>query len=151
MEEIRNYDIDQFASLLDKELESIEDLQLLILKGHIVTEFSINCYLEKISKNENDNFFKENYSYKLKLKLLSSFGEGLRSDPDMIKVLDLLNKVRNSIAHSLNINQQLLDELVTSIRNYILSESDRKEYQTQRDVISHAIGFLGAFYFLGSK
>jgi len=115
MEEIKKYSTEQFVIFSTNELQQINDIQLLILKGHILVEYSLNCYLESISINKNSDFFKKdkmNFSTKLKvLKHFTVFGR----DADIVAELVMLNSIRNEIAHSLNYNENLLKKLFAEI------------------------------------
>ncbi|PQJ73626.1 hypothetical protein [Polaribacter butkevichii] len=117
MEKIRNYSEDEYGLFIMSELTKIEDIELTILKGHIFTEFTLNCYLESISTNNDSNFFKENFSYSAKTKLLRLFGELNTNKGELIiKSLNVLNKLRNTIAHSLDVNEQLIVEFLAILR-----------------------------------
>ena len=74
MEQIRNYNLEEFEELLLNHFKNIYDLELLILKGHIITEFTIN-YLENLSNNLDANFFKERYNHSLKIGMIEHFGK----------------------------------------------------------------------------
>jgi hypothetical protein len=135
MEEVRNFTNTEFSDFISEELLKITDLELMILKGHILTEFALNCYLEAISMNNSSNFFKENFSYSIKLKLFSHFGDFSEKGKLLIKAFGNLNTLRNTIAHSLTVNEQLLIEFISSTRKIGISVElldkvkDNKMYQ----------------------
>ena len=116
MQEIKKYSTEEFVNFSTGELNEISDVQLLILKGHILVEYCLNCYLESVSTSENSDFFKKdkmNFSTKLKvLKHFTTFG----SDADIIEELIMLNSIRNEIAHSLSYNENLLKKLFAEIK-----------------------------------
>jgi hypothetical protein len=113
MEKVRSFTNIEFNDFVSDELLKITDLELIILKGHILTEFALNCYLESISRNDSSDFFKENFSYSIKLKLFSHFGDNSEKGQLLIKAFGTLNKLRNTIAHSLTINEQLIVEFIS--------------------------------------
>lgn len=108
MKELRSYSMEQFDEFCSSELSGITDIQLLILKGHIIVEYTLNCYLEAISKSDDTDFFHENFSFIDKIKILKHFGELGDKNENLIKELTLLNKLRNEIAHSLKFNRKHL-------------------------------------------
>ncbi|MBE7635118.1 hypothetical protein F7642_12365 [Tenacibaculum finnmarkense genomovar ulcerans] len=115
MEKVRDFNEDEFGYFLTEELSQLRDVTLVLLKGHLFTEFAINCYLESLSKAEKSNFFKENFTYATKLKMLVHFGNFKKEDKLILESIKLLNKLRNGIAHSLNVNEQLIQEFFTSL------------------------------------
>lgn len=115
MEEIRKYSLSQFKEFLHKELSSISDMQLLILKGHILVEYTLNCFLEAISKSDDPNFFKENFSFAHKIQIVKHFGPLLHGNAVLVKELTLLNRLRNNIAHSLSYDEKHLVELFAEL------------------------------------
>ncbi|WP_299108617.1 hypothetical protein [uncultured Tenacibaculum sp.] len=115
MEQIRDYNLETFKAFLLDNLKNIYDLELLVLKGHIITEFTINCYLENLSNISEANFFKGGYNHSLKIGMIEHFGKFGDRNSGMVKSLRLLNKIRNGIAHTLIINEQLIQEYINSV------------------------------------
>jgi hypothetical protein len=105
----------QFYAFLQKEIGGISDVQLLILKGHIITEYALNCYLEAISSWKTSDFFKENLSFAVKVKIAKHFGRLGSKDDNLIHELELLNSLRNDMAHSLEYDRKTLDDLFEQI------------------------------------
>lgn len=143
MEQIRDYSLQEFEDLILKHFNKIYDLELLILKGHILTEFTINCYLETLSKNDEPNFFKENFTYEAKTKLLSHFADKEDNNSDLFRALKMLNNIRNGIAHSLIINDQILIEYLTLVNKLTgYDKSFKNEHYDIRLRFSMATGYL---------
>jgi hypothetical protein len=115
MEKVRDFSEDEFGYFLIGELSQIKDVTLVLLKGHLFTEFAINCYLESLSQMEKSNFFKENFTYAIKIKMLAHFGNIESEEILILESIRLLNKLRNGIAHSLNVNDQLIQEFFTTL------------------------------------
>lgn len=147
--QIREYNYQEFENFILSELEEISDFELVILKGHIITEFTLNCYLEILSNNSDADFFKENFSFDSKIKILSHFGDVNEEDEPLLKALKLLNKVRNGIAHTLDINIQLVKEFLAFIE---MHSADEKLFERGDQFIKHnflaAIGYLSGYLFL---
>jgi len=149
MEKIRNYTEDEFGFFLISELTKLKDIELTILKGHILTEFAINCYLESISENKQSDFFKENFNYSSKVKLLLHFGN--YSGPGgeyVIKSLEILNKLRNTIAHSLTINHHLIKEFLVMLKKISPSKGNfSNESMPEQNRLESGIAFLCGMIF----
>ena len=146
MDEIRNYSMNQFNEFTIKELAGITDIQLLILKGHIIVEYTLNCYLESISKSEDPDFFTETFSFANKVKIAKHFGQ-LGDDENLIKELTLLNKLRNDIAHSLNYNKKHLDELFGEVRKKTKNTSFTNSPLTEIERTRYAVAFISGATF----
>jgi hypothetical protein len=56
MEKFRSMSMEQLDEFIYNEFTNIENMDLVILKGHIITEFLLNCYLESISQVDNSDF-----------------------------------------------------------------------------------------------
>ncbi|REG83351.1 hypothetical protein [Winogradskyella sediminis] len=147
---IRNLTIDEFYVFTEEQLDGISDFELLILKGHILVEYTLNCYLEAISKDKDSDFFKENLSFSIKVKIAKHFGQLGSVDDNLIKELTILNKLRNDIAHSLSYKKEHLTELFSELSKKSPSGliSDSKNSQQERfiGVISFITGAIFTAY-----
>lgn len=112
---IRNLTLDKFHEFTESQLAEINDLELLIIKGHILVEYTINCYLEAISNSTNSDFFNENFSFSNKIKIIKHFGNLGDENDNLIKELTILNRIRNDIAHSLTYKKAHLNELFSEL------------------------------------
>lgn len=138
--------MEQFSEFANKELSKIDDIQLLILKGHIVIEYALNCYLEAISKSDHSDFFKENFSFSEKIKIAKHFGQLGSRDSNLIKELLILNKVRNDIAHRLEYSNDHLNELFTEV-SVKYPKVDSSENISIKEKMIAAISFIcGAIF-----
>lgn len=103
MKDVRNFTIEEFRNFVTSQLKDINDTQLLILKGHVILEYTINCYLEAISNKENPDFFSRGFRFSDKVKLLEHFGDIITiNNHSIYDELYQLNNIRNDIAHDLN-------------------------------------------------
>lgn len=107
--------MEEFGDFVAKKLLGITDMSLLILKGHVIVEYTLNCYLESISKSSSPDFFKENFSFANKTKIAKHFGNLGSLEQTLNEELVLLNKLRNSIAHTLDYNEKHLEELFVAL------------------------------------
>ena len=151
MNEIRNYSIEEFIQFSTNELSSINDIQLLILKGHVLVEYSLNCYLEAKSINKESDFFKERFTFSTKLKIAKHFITLGSIDDDLIKEIQILNKIRNEIAHSLTYNESLLKELFSEVKKKSPEGILSKPNSTIKEKIIGSIAFINGALFGGYK
>lgn len=108
----------EFELFLNKHLNSINDLDLIIIKGHILIEYALNNYIQDLSDN-NFNLFDENFSFSHKLKLCKAFGLFSSSKNAPIENLIIqFNKIRNTIAHTLNFDDVVIKNLFINFKKY---------------------------------
>ncbi|MGP8216715.1 MAG: hypothetical protein ACLQQ4_14215 [Bacteroidia bacterium] len=144
MERIRNYTTEELFNFTSSELAGVNDIQLLILKGHIIVEYILNCYLESISYNNESDFFNENFSFVEKIKIAKYFGRSgdtITGFP-ITKELSLLNKLRNDIAHKLVYNEKHLDELLTELHKKEPNCGFNNKNLSMRVKIYRALSFI---------
>lgn len=139
--------MDEFAKFADNELDGIIDIQLLILKGHILVEYTLNCYLESISKAESSDFFAENFTFANKVKIANHFGQLGGKKENLIKELTLLNKLRNDIAHSLTYSEKHLEELFSELKKKNATDFFSLPNQTLKDKLIGALSFISGAIF----
>lgn len=99
-------DHNEIIKLFGKELLNVEDITLLILKGHIITEFCLNALI-KHCVDKTNSFKERDFTFAQKLKLAKMAG----LDNKTANYLNTLNQLRNSIAHSLAYNEDLFNTL----------------------------------------
>ncbi len=96
-------------SLLKKEIPKSRNLDLVILKCHLLIEFMMNQYITLTAKNKFE-ISKERFSFSQKLSLVHAFGFHL--DPTVLPSIELLNKLRNQVAHTLVLDRKQIDILL---------------------------------------
>ncbi len=69
-----NLDKEEFKTLIKKNIMKINNLDLIILKGHLLIEFLINKFLQPHSDDETLDISKENFQFHQKLKICKMFG-----------------------------------------------------------------------------
>ena len=139
MEKFRSMTMREFDDFLYNELNDITNIDLIILRGHIITETLLNLYLESISQVDNSDFSKENFSFEKKVKIAKHFGHLGSKDDNLINELFLLNKLRNSIAHTLTINKTYLYEFFTEL---VKKNPSIKGYTDERNKLIASIAFI---------
>lgn len=147
MEEIRNYSAKEFVRFIESELSPINDLQLIILKGHILVEYSINCYLEEISLCSKTNFFRENLRFSDKLKVLKHFTPMGGDNGDIIDEIDILNRIRNDIAHRLKYKESQIRQLFARVKKLSPEGILSNVNSSKKEKCIACIAFLGGATF----
>lgn len=151
MKEVSNLNIQEFRKFITEQLSVINNFELMILKGHILTEYTINLYIDSISNKTNPDFCDGNTSYSLKLKILENFGKSLgKPDTNFFEELNMLNKLRNDIAHKLKYNERLVQNiyLLLSKKDPLFSKNNFKDEITKFGcALAFIIGFIHEAYF----
>ena len=141
MNTLRNLKMEDYQKFVLEHLSDIPNLELLILKGHILVEYAINLYLESLSKANQSDFFKENFTFSNKLTILKHFGNLGSKDDNLYQEIHLLNKLRNDIAHKLTYNEKHLQDFFSHIGNkYPMINNDTYTLKTKK--------FIGAISFI---
>ncbi len=150
MENFRNLKMREYQKFVSDNLVGINNIELLILKGHIMVEYSMNLYLESISKAEGSDFFRENFTFSNKLAVIKHFGIIGSRDDNLYQEIFLLNKLRNDIAHSLKYNEQHLQSFFDNVsKKYGRFRSNDQESTNQKFIT--AITFVLAAIFAAYK
>ena len=134
----------EFEKIIRKNLEPIEDIELVLLKGHLVIEQLLNELLELSLEEANRlQYIRPTFYNKLEIYLAieanSIVGDGLE------KVLKDLNSLRNKLAHNLNhpgFNGLLIQWVVRAGRKKIKNPDDKA---LVRKTLISAISQIAAF------
>ncbi len=100
----------EFENLLLNELDNIEDLELLIIKGHILIEYSLNKFINDVNDG-GINIDKTSFTFHNKITISELLGLFKRVDSLKQSIIDV-NKLRNQIAHTLSYEKKLLKKLI---------------------------------------
>ncbi len=126
----------------------------MILKGHILVEYSVNCYLESLSKIHDPDFFKERFTFAEKLNIAKHFGPLGNEQDNLYQEIFLLNRLRNSIAHTLTFDSNVVRELFAELAKKNPKFNDVSAYKSDRErfvgAISFICGAVFAFYKLNT-
>lgn len=110
---------EDFGRFIYEKINVITDIQLLILKGHVLIEYSLNKFIKDCSEIDDKELDEFTFYKKIKLaKMLGLFWK-LKKDNLEKKVLDI-NRLRNQIAHDLSYDKKLIEKLI----GYYLDDSD---------------------------
>ena len=106
-----NLDAEKHIGFLYENLDKCKDVDLTIIKGHILVEHHLNRFILS-SVNSPEDFDDSKFSFAQKIQLSSMLG--LRK-ASLREELILLNKLRNEIAHKLSYTERLLDNLISLV------------------------------------
>ena len=100
---------DELEEKLKSHLPRSRNLELVILKCHLLVEFMFDQYIDLIAPTEGV-IESERFTFKQKESLVHMLG--FPCDPLFFPSIDLLNTIRNSIAHNLSIDRKKIDYLI---------------------------------------
>lgn len=140
MKTLKTEALPDYQEFITEELLKHERIEFLILQSHILLEYSINCYLESLSKTPDANFFKANFTFAQKIELLKHFGSMSKEKYPRFEELALINKLRNDIAHTLTYNDRHLKDLLRKFEATI--PIPLEALGTQLDKFRESISYL---------
>ena len=85
------------------------NLELVILKCHLLIEYMFDEFIDLMAPTEGA-IKNERFTFKQKEALVHMLG--FPGNPIFLPTVDLLNKIRNQVAHTLEINRDTIDELI---------------------------------------
>jgi len=100
---------DEIEEKLKSHLPHSRNLELVVLKCHLLIEFMFNQYIDLIAPTEGV-LESERFTFKQKESLVHMLG--FPSDPLFFPSIDLLNTIRNSVAHTMSIDRKKIDHLI---------------------------------------
>ena len=105
LERLRSEMVDKLRTHLPR----TRNLDAVVLKCHILLEFMMNQFIDLVAPREGviDD---ERFTFKEKQALLHMLG--FPPDPLLLPTLDTFNRLRNQVAHTLEFDVKLLDELI---------------------------------------
>lgn len=101
-------ELDDYYRFLNEYLFRINDIELLILKGHNLVENAMNRYIQDLAVRPEE-FYKQNLTFAEKLGIMKFLTV---IHLNIFERLTLLNKVRNQLSHNLNPDMVLVDKLL---------------------------------------
>jgi hypothetical protein len=120
---------DNFFNTYLVQLLNCRDIDNLIIKGHILTEYSLNLYIDSKSIEKMDKGSKLTYSNKVEIaQILGLF----KNNAELKRELKLLNKLRNSIAHDLNYDKDAFKQFLIGY-NKIKNKIGKGQFASLKD------------------
>jgi len=99
----------QIKDLLKNQIPNSRNLDLVILKCHLLIEFMMDSMINLFSTHKID-ITKERFSFYQKISLLHIMG--FPADPTILPSIELMNRLRNQVAHTLIIDRDMIDLLL---------------------------------------
>lgn len=135
----------KFEKLIKENLSRLEDIELVLLKGHLIIEQLITELLE-LNLSEPNRLKSINLMFAKKLDIyLAIKGNGIISKGLEIILKDL-NSLRNKLAHNLNhpdFNDLLIDWVQRASKKKIEKDTENEEFIKKQLIIS--ISYISAF------
>jgi hypothetical protein len=99
-----------FGVFLTQQLEYVRDVELLLLKGHTVIEYSLDKAIEALSFGNSKKLISSQFHFKVSICEALGLFEGHGKD-GLIEQIKKTNEIRNDIAHRLTYNEDDLKHL----------------------------------------
>ncbi len=94
-------------ALLEEHLATIDDVELLVIKGHLLLEYAINKFIDDLAVPNRRTDIRFSFAQKFHIARLFDDGWLQVIEEDIV----LFNRLRNGIAHSLHADLSILDSL----------------------------------------
>ena len=109
---------DELQNIVKRQFPRTQNLEYAILKSHLIVEYALVQYIRCFATVYVDvKDVRFTFSQKLEFAYLLGFGA---NDPTLLPTVELLNKVRNQVAHTFRLDRAAVDELNPSV-------SDRRQ------------------------
>ncbi|MCK4815181.1 hypothetical protein KA005_05375, partial [bacterium] len=99
----------KISELLKKNIPRSRNLDLVILKCHLLIEFMIDQSINLFSEHKVE-IQRERFSFYQKITLLHILG--FPPNPTILPSIELINKIRNQVAHTLSVDRDMVDTLI---------------------------------------
>ena len=122
---------------IKQHLPRSQNLELVILKCHLIVEFILDQYIDLMAPTEGV-IESERFTFKQKVALVHMLG--LHPNPTLFPSPDILNSIRNSIAHTLSLDRNKIDKLIhinsLGIESCIQNENrtDKQRVKALKDI-----------------
>jgi hypothetical protein len=109
---------DEIKKTVDEMLELVrtqfpartQNLEHAIFRGHLIVEHVLTQYIRCFASTYVDaKNLRFTFSQKLEIAYLMGFGA---NDPTLLPTVETLNRIRNQIAHTFNLDRKLVDEMI---------------------------------------
>lgn len=100
---------DRLKTKIKSNIPRSRNLELVILKCHLLIEHMFDEFIDLMAPTEGA-IKNERFTFKQKETMVHMLG--FPADPIFLPTVDLLNNIRNQVAHTLEINRDKIDELI---------------------------------------
>jgi hypothetical protein len=132
----------EFRSFILSNLMPISDIQLLIIKGHILIEYSLNKYISRCSSGSFD-INSTSFSFFNTIQIADALGLFLESEPDTLKEqIKIISTLRNEIAHQMSFNKNEIKSLINTFLSDTTISNIIKKKKSDLDILKSIIVFI---------
>jgi hypothetical protein len=133
-------DADMWTQKVNKVLHNdFNELELYILKSHLLLEYELNKYIE-IRTKKRLSMEKAGFTFATKMKILKMLGcfedEGVYNYLE--EFLKTLNIIRNQIAHTFSFDKKVLNRLSKICKNI----NPDREFGSERAMIDYVVSYF---------
>lgn len=132
---------DELKELVKREFPRTQNLEYAILKSHLIIEYAltqyIRCFSAVVVSTESIRF---TFAQRLEIAYLLGFGN---HDPVLLPTVERLNKVRNQVAHTFDLDRGTLDEMLRiNSEDYdaFTVRNDRERISRLRSICAYVCG-----------
>jgi hypothetical protein len=104
-----------YGEFISKTLSSITDMEILILKGHILIENSLFKFVTDCSRQKNIEI--SNLKFFQLIVLAKSLGLFTNNDDYLESQINNINTLRNQMAHTLEYDEIIIENLINAFLN----------------------------------
>lgn len=115
-----------------------KDMDNLILKGHLLTERALQYYIN-VNAKIKVNFKKVNFTYSNKIEIARLLGLFENGNKTLYELLKLLNKLRNSIAHNVDYDEDLINKFLAEGYIQAITSEGGVEIMHPKDKIEYIL------------
>jgi hypothetical protein len=146
---------ESLEELVTKAFPRTQNLEYAILKAHLIVEHALAQYIRCFAVSAvSISSIRFSFSQKLEVAYLLGFGA---SDPTLLPTVERLNKVRNQVAHTFNLDRAALDEMLQiNHEDYtdFKPKDDRERIRSLRSICAFIcggmVGSIKAAYFMAT-
>lgn len=122
-----------------KKLLDCKDIDLMIIRGHILIEFLLNHFIEKSNPQLRNSLKGFYFTHKLKIFEIYCGKEKLKTNT--ATQIRLVNKLRNEIAHTMEYDSKTMDQLL-ALYSEDLDVDEHTHSGTKEERLVYAISVI---------
>ena len=116
---------DGLMSLVKSQYPRTQNLEYAILKAHLIVEYAVTQYIRCFSRTwVDEKQIRFTFSQKVEVAYLLGMGA---NEPTLLPTIERLNKLRNQVAHSFQLDRSGLDEI------HRVNSEDYEEFKIGND------------------
>jgi hypothetical protein len=118
---------DELRSIVKRQFPRTQNLEYAVLKAQLIIEHALSQYIRSYATTYVDvKDLRFSFSQKLEIAYLLGFGA---HDPILLPTVERLNKIRNQVAHTFELDRIPLDEIMDRIPLDEIIQINSEEYK----------------------